>query len=207
MNSAGRRRLRQAFLNRMEAGGQEGFGFVERVCSGGMEGRYAVKVITTYLQMFARPDRVVPPPREGLAVVHVKKPAIDDYRCLYDAVGREYDWTSRKKLSDSDLTALLHHPCLEVHVLMVAGVPVGFAELDRRMEGEIELVFFGLKPDYIGQGLGRYFLHWTIDKAWSYGPKRFWLHTCTKDHPAALPTYLKAGFLIYKAGTNEQDDL
>ena len=31
-----------------------------------------MKVKTRYLQMFARPERVVPPPREGLAVVHAK---------------------------------------------------------------------------------------------------------------------------------------
>jgi GNAT superfamily N-acetyltransferase len=81
---------------------------------------------------------------------------------------------------------------------MSEGVPAGFAELDWRIEGEIELVQFGLMPEYIGQGLGRYFLQWTIDKAWSYSPRRLWLHTCTKDHPAALPNYLKAGFEIYK---------
>jgi hypothetical protein len=38
----------------------------------------------------------------------------------------------------------------------------------------------------------------TIDKSWSYNHKRFWLHTCTNDHPAALPNYLKAGFAVYK---------
>jgi GNAT superfamily N-acetyltransferase len=80
-------------------------------------------------------------------------------------------------------------PLNEVHVLHVDGTPAGFAELDRRIEGEIELVQFGLMPEFIGQSLGRYFLQWTIDKAWSYGPRRFWLHTCTKDHPAALPNY------------------
>jgi GNAT superfamily N-acetyltransferase len=52
-------------------------------------------------------------------------------------------------------------------------------------------------PDFIGQGLGKYFLQWTIDKAWGYQPRRFWLHTCTLDHPAALPNYQKAGFAIY----------
>ena len=92
----------------------------------------------------------------------------------------------------------MNDPRLEVHVLMVDGAPAGFAELDRRKEGEIELVQFGLMGAFIGQGLGKYFLQWTIDKAWSYSPKRFWLHTCTKDHPAALPNYLKAGFGIYK---------
>jgi hypothetical protein len=102
-----------------------------------------MKVKTTYLQMFARPERVVPPPREGLAVVHAKKPTVAYYSFLYDGVGRDYDWTSLKQLSDAELTALLYDPRLEVHVLMAEGVPAGFAELDRRIEGEIELVQFG----------------------------------------------------------------
>jgi GNAT superfamily N-acetyltransferase len=157
-----------------------------------------MKVIVTYLEMFAHRQRLVPPPREGLAVVHARKPSVAYYRYLYDAVGRDYDWTSRKKLSDAELAALLNDPRLEVHVLLVDGVPAGFAELDRRTEGEIELVQFGLMPEFIGQGLGRYFLQWAIDKAWSYQPRRFWLHTCTKDHPAALPNYRKAGFISYK---------
>jgi GNAT superfamily N-acetyltransferase len=157
-----------------------------------------MKVKTTYLQMFAHPQRAVPPPRGGLAVVHARKPTIAYYRLLFDAVGRDYDWTSRKKLPDAELAALLNDPRLEVHVLLAEGVPAGFAELDRRVEGEIELVQFGLLPDFIGPGLGRYFLQWTIDRAWSYQPRRFWLHTCTKDHPAALPNYLKAGFAVYK---------
>ena len=161
-------------------------------------------VKTTYLQMFAHSRRTVQPPRAGLAVAHAKKPPVAYYRFLYDAVGREYDWTSRRKLSDAELAALLNDPRLEVHVLMVDGVPAGFAELDRRTEGEVELVQFGLMSDFIGQGLGKYFLQWTIDKAWSYGPKQFWLHTCTKDHPAALPNYLEAGFAIYKEDVKEQ---
>jgi GNAT superfamily N-acetyltransferase len=163
-----------------------------------------MKVKTTYLEMFARPERVVPPPREGLVVVHAQEPSVAYYRSLYDAVGRDYDWTSRKKLSDTELAALLHDPRLEVHVLMSDGVPAGFAELDRRVEGEIELVQFGLMPAFIGQGLGRYFLRWAIDKAWGYGPRRFWLHTCTKDHPAALPNYRKAGFTVYKEEVKDQ---
>jgi GNAT superfamily N-acetyltransferase len=161
-------------------------------------------VKTTYLQMFACPQRVVLPPREGLAVVHAKQPSVAYYRFLYDAVGRDYDWTSRKKLTDAELSAIIHNPRDEVHVLMADGIPAGFAELDRRTAGEIELVQFGLMHEFIGQGLGRYFLQWTIDKAWSYGPERFWLHTCTKDHPAALPNYLKAGFAIYKEEVKDQ---
>src|SRR5437879_8670469 len=106
-------------------------------------------------------------------------------------------------LSDAELAALLNDPRLEVQVLMAEGVPAGFAELDRWVEGEVELVQFGLMPEFIGQGLGKWFLQWTIDRAWSYGPTRYWLHTCSNDHPGALPNYRKAGFEIYKEETKE----
>jgi hypothetical protein len=39
-----------------------------------------MKVKTTYLRMFARPERVVAPPRDGLAVVHARKPTVAYYR-------------------------------------------------------------------------------------------------------------------------------
>jgi GNAT superfamily N-acetyltransferase len=154
--------------------------------------------------MLTRPERVISPPRDGLAIIHAKKPTIGYYRFLYDAVGRDYDWTSRKKCTDAELTAILNDPRNEVHVLMVEGVPAGFAELDRRFGEEIELVQFGLMREFIGQGLGKYFLQWAVEKAWSYHPRRFWVHTCTKDHPAALPNYHKAGFAIYKEEVEDQ---
>jgi GNAT superfamily N-acetyltransferase len=157
-----------------------------------------VMKMMTYVEMFANPRRVVPPPRAGLAVVHAQRPTIAYYRFLYDAVGSDYNWTSRKKLSNAALAAIIHDSRNEVHVLMVDGVPAGFAELDRRVEGEIEITQFGLAGEFIGQGLGKYFLQWAIDKAWSYSPRRLWLHTDTEDHPAALPNYLKRGFAVYK---------
>ena len=125
-----------------------------------------MKIKVSYLEMFTHPQRVVPPPRAGLAVVHARKPTVAYYRFLYEGVGRDYGWPRCKKLSDADLAALLNDPRIEVHVLMAEGVPAGFAELDRRTAGEIELVQFGLMPEFIGQGLGRYFLRWAIDRAW-----------------------------------------
>jgi hypothetical protein len=38
-----------------------------------------MKVKTTYLQMFARPERVVPPQREGRSVLHAKNPTVAYY--------------------------------------------------------------------------------------------------------------------------------
>ena len=60
-------------------------------------------------------------------------------------------------------------------------------------------------PEFIGQGLGKYLLDWTIDRAWSYGPQRLWLHTCTLDHPNALPNYVGRGFVPYETEEYEVD--
>jgi GNAT superfamily N-acetyltransferase len=162
-------------------------------------------VKTTYLQMFADPKRVVSPPREGLTVVRAERPTLAYYRFLYDEVGSQWTWPSLNKLTDAALTAIIHDPKVEIHVFFVDGVPAGYVKLDRRVHGEIEIVEFGLMREFIGQGLGKYFLAWAIDKAWSYAPRRLWLHTDTEDHPAALPNYLKAGFAIYKEELRDWD--
>jgi GNAT superfamily N-acetyltransferase len=156
-----------------------------------------VDVTVHYLEMLA-PSGLPVSPREGLLVLHAKKPSVAYYRFLYNTVGGPYHWLSRARLTDAELAAVLADPRNEVNVLHADGVPAGFAELVRRSEGDIELVQFGLMPEFIGQGLGRWFLRWTVEKAWSYRPRRLWLHTCTLDHPAALPNYQKAGFALFK---------
>ncbi len=32
-------------------------------------------------------------------------------------------------------------------------------------------------------GLGAGLLDWRLERAWSYRPRRVWLHTCSLDHP------------------------
>ncbi len=157
-----------------------------------------VDVTVFYLEMLSPSRRALPVLRDGLSVVHIPSPSVSDYRRLYNAVGQDYHWLSRRKLSDEELAAVIQNPRNELHVLHVAGIPAGFAELDRRQPDEVELVQFGLTREFIGQGLGKWFLQWTIDQAWSSQPRRFWLHTCTLDHPAALPNYLQAGFVLYR---------
>lgn len=163
----------------------------------------AMKITTTYLQMASHPVRTVSAPIDGLTVVHAQWPTITYYRFLYDAVGRDWKWLSRKRLSDSALAQIIHDPLVEVHVLHVNGVPAGFVEFDRRLEHDVEIKQFGLMPEFIGRGLGKWFLQWAIDQAWTWSPSRLWLHTCTCDHPAAIPNYLKAGFVIYDETTEE----
>jgi len=159
----------------------------------------AAPVVITHLQMFARPEGLtVTPPETNLSIVQAKPPTISFYRYLYDSVGGNWQWRERRVMSDEQLGAIVQHPRVETHVLYASGTPAGYAELDRRQENEVELAYFGLIPDFIGRGLGEYLLNWAIDRAWSYGPRRFWVHTCTLDHPRALPNYVRAGFVPFK---------
>jgi len=72
--------------------------------------------------------------------------------------------------------------------------PAGYFELRQHENGSVEIAYFGLLPDFIGRGWGKYLLNRAVESAWLLGANRVWLHTCTLDHPAALPNYLKRGF-------------
>jgi len=157
-----------------------------------------IPVRVTYLQMISPPERTSVAAADGLHVVRARQPSVEFYRELYCAVGGAWNWVDRLLMPDEELRRILQHDRVEVHVLLVDDRPAGYAELDRRVEGEVELAYFGLMPAFIGQGLGRRFLDWAVDRAWSYGPRRVWLHTCELDHPAALSLYRKVGFDEYR---------
>ncbi len=158
-----------------------------------------IESIVTYLEMTRPPSHAeLPAPLKKLTLLRAWNPPVSFYRYLYDAVGRPWTWTDRKRLSDEELGAIIQDDDVEIYVLQVGGVPAGYAELDLRRKPEIELAYLGLMPDFIGQGLGPYLLDWMIRRAWEYGPSRLWLHTCSLDHPGALPLYQRFGFRPYK---------
>ena len=157
-----------------------------------------IEVTITSLEMLAQPARgPARPPRltEKIALMRAERPTVGFYRYLYNVVGEPWLWYERNQLSDAELAAIIQDERVEVCVLYYGGTPAGYAELDFRQEGEVELAYFGLINDYIGLGLGRYMLDWAIDTAWSREPRRLWVNTCTLDHPSALPVYQKAGFV------------
>jgi GNAT superfamily N-acetyltransferase len=156
-----------------------------------------VEVTVYYLEMHAPFHPMPPEPQASRTVLHIENPSVSYYRFLYNAVGQNYHWLSRRQLSDTALADVIQDPCNELYVLHVKGSPAGFAELDCHKPDDIELVQFGLIADFIGQGLGKWFLQWTLNHIGSYQPNRFWLHTCSLDHPAALPTYQKAGLVLF----------
>lgn len=157
-----------------------------------------IDVTITYLEQRARPVYPAPPRPPGkVAILRAERCPVHFYRYLYAIVGEPWKWVSRKRLKDVDVARILADPAVSIFVLYVEGAPAGFAEIEHRTDKVAEIKFFGLFPDLIGRGLGRYFLANMLDIVWASAPARVALETCTLDHPAALPLYQKMGFSAY----------
>jgi len=140
---------------------------------------------------------------------HVERPQPDWYRDLFKRVGEHWLWFSRLMMPTTELTSIIHDPRVEVLALWVGDRAEGIAELDFRIAGECELSFFGVTPAMIGSGAGRHMMNHAIARAWSHPERpirRFWLHTCSLDHPGALGFYMRSGFTAYRRQIEIADD-
>jgi len=153
--------------------------------------------VVTYLEMRQRPVAEVPPSQ--LSLRRVQRPLVDDYRRLFHLIGAPWLWFSRLIMDDLKLAAIIHHPQVELYIVVTeTGTEAGMLELDFREPGECELAFVGLMPELSGKGHGRWLLAEALRLAWRDGVTRVHVHTCTLDHPAALSAYRRAGFTAYK---------
>ena len=118
------------------------------------------------------------------------------YRMLYVEVGRNYHWIDRLPWTDEQIAAHLEQPEIAFWLMTYDDATAGYFELRNCEDGSIEIAYFGLLPEFIGRGLGRHLLTCATVQAWSDGANRVWLHTCTLDDKAAMPNYLKRGFLL-----------
>lgn len=156
-----------------------------------------VTTVRTYLEML-QPPGAPPGPTPLGAVLRPTNPCpVPLYRRLYGEVGEPWQWFERRYWTDDTLAAHLARPDVRVVVLEVDGTLAGYYELqDHPADGSVEIAYFGLLPDRVGQGLGGWFLQAALEDAWVRSPRCVWLHTCGLDHPAALPNYLRRGFHV-----------
>ncbi|WP_448955775.1 GNAT family N-acetyltransferase [Labrys neptuniae] len=151
--------------------------------------------VVTCLEMRQKPKpKPARPLERPLTLERIGRPVLDDYRALFRAIGEDWLWFSRLVMPDAELSAILHHPDVEVYVLGSARQQLGLLELDFRQKGQCELAFFGVVPAAIGQGAGRFLMDQALAKAWARPIERLWVHTCTFDHPGALAFYRRSGF-------------
>lgn len=156
-----------------------------------------IATIVTHLEMRERP-RPAPFPDSPLRLVRWEKPTVENYRLLYRRVGEHWLWFSRLVMANDALAAIIHDPAVEIYAATdPQGIEIGLLELDFRNPPDCELAFFGLVPQLAGQGHGRWLMAQAASLAWRKGVERFWVHTCTLDHPSALNFYRKSGFVPY----------
>ncbi|WP_375404477.1 GNAT family N-acetyltransferase [uncultured Sphingomonas sp.] len=153
-----------------------------------------VAAVVTTLEMRARPP-LRPLPPSPLRLERWRSPDPDRYRALFRRVGEPWLWYSRLAIDDARLLAIIRDSRVEVFAAVDrGGVEVGMLELDLRQDGETELSYFGLVPEFAGHGHGRWLMAQALVLAWRAGTTRVWLHTCTLDHPRALGFYRAQGF-------------
>jgi len=154
--------------------------------------------VVTSLEMLSRPALRPEYAGRGWHLRHVQQPDLLWFRDLFRRVGHDWLWFSRLHISDSALASIVHHPAVSVYSLQIGGRDEGLLELDFREPDTCELSFFGVTQDLIGTGAGRWLMNRAIEIAWSRPIRRFWVHTCTCDHPSAMPFYIRSGFTAFR---------
>lgn len=128
------------------------------------------------------------------------------YRHCYRTVGEHYHWRDRWDWTDERILAHLALPGITVWLARRGPTLAGYYELRRVTDDDsVEVAYFGLVPGELGRGLGKHLLSCAVRDAWALGPTRVWVHTCTLDHPNALPNYVARGFVPYKTEAYEVD--
>ena len=152
---------------------------------------------TWHLQML-RPEELRPKPllpETQLVRLEIHFPALN--RFFYQEVGKLWQWTDRLNWSEEEWRKWFERENVQTWMLLLRGTPAGYFELDNQ-DGDVEIAYFGLLPQFLGKGLGGGFLTAAVEKAWEMGAVSVWVHTCSFDHPNALKNYQARGFQIYR---------
>jgi GNAT superfamily N-acetyltransferase len=155
----------------------------------------AIGAVITYLEMAERPSP--PSVASDLRLERLPRPKGDRYRDLFKKVGQTWLWFERLTLTNRELRLLIQDPAVEIYVVADrSGEEVGMVELDFRQKPICNLAYVGLLPELTGRGHGAWLLGRALELAWDRPIEKVTVNTCTLDHPAALKSYLRAGFKV-----------
>ncbi|HWO88126.1 MAG TPA: GNAT family N-acetyltransferase [Gemmatimonadales bacterium] len=159
-----------------------------------------IEVTRTYLELKGldqlRPAKIEDDPLIRLA--RVPAPSVALIQRLYREVGADYHWVDRWTWTAKQWEDWVQRPGYGLWVLSYDGDVAGFFELKWDEAGAVEIELIGLVTRFHGRGLGGHLLTAAVEIAFAIGANRVWLHTCTLDHPAALPNYLARGFTPFR---------
>lgn len=163
-------------------------------------------LITSYLELYPADFKPGFITDDRMSIERLDSPDVRYYRFMYFTVGEKWNWTDRLLLEDDEILAILEDPHMTMYVLYFSGAPAGYVELARRGNGATEIVYFGLREEYWGMGLGKHLLSFGVTQAFEDGAAQVILNTCNLDGPYALKNYQKRGFQVYKVSEQPMPD-
>ena len=141
---------------------------------------------------------------------------------MYRRIGADWKWSDRLDWSDGRWASYCSDPCLSTLRTTVDGEIAGFTELrmspcdpdldsidrgarrDANNGLDVEIVYFGIVPEFTGRGLGGWLLSVACRIAWNVPRcRRVWLHACDDDSPAAIPNYQARRFTEFARADSE----
>lgn len=153
---------------------------------------------TTYtLEMFKPGDlraKYADYPDLCIKRMEIKCPEFNKF--LHTTVGYDYRWGGKTDWDKDAWYRYVNRDEMETWVAYLSGTPAGYFELEKHTEGGVQILSFGLLPNFIGKGLGGHLLTKAVERAWEMGASKVWVRTCSHDHPHALKNYLARGFQI-----------
>jgi GNAT superfamily N-acetyltransferase len=163
--------------------------------------------VVTHLEQLSAPERPPIQAPEGVTLQRWTEVTRETYLSLFREIGEPWLWFGRLLKSPEALQALFDNPRHHIYVVTRGELRIGLVELDHQSDGDVEVAYFGLIPSETGSGLGRWLMDEAQRLAWSAAEtRRLWVHTCTADHPAALPFYQRMGFKPFARGLEILDD-
>ena len=161
------------------------------------------KIIRNYLEIKSLDElSEVKKPNENYYLERVNPSDYQLNKFFYKQIGKSHKWVDRLEWKDNNWIEYVSNPNVFTFILKKKVDIAGFFELIYHKDKlEIEIAYFGLLDDYIGEKLGGYMLSEAIKKSFSFNIKRVWVHTCSLDHINALQNYLSRGMKIYNKET------
>ena len=161
--------------------------------------------VITSLEMTS-PDQLrdARPPPAPIELREVRPEEAAVCRETWTRIGAPHGWTRRAKWTDDEWRVRISPPEVHAWLARVGGDVAGYLELEAEADGNVGITFFGLVPEFVGEGFGGAFLTDASRLAWSMTSpdgvpaRRVWLKTSSHDHPNALPNYEARGFCVFR---------
>ena len=141
-------------------------------------------------------------PNQDLTLEKVNPPNIELNKFFYKNIGKNHRWVDRLDWDNLKWISYLENKNVNTYTLKLNNDLVGYFETIQDLSTKsIEIGYFGILDDYIGNKFGSYLLSEAIKICFQLKPQKVWVHTCSLDHKHALSNYLNRGLKIFKKET------